>query len=85
MRKDIVLEVFTQYPIDFILAKSPNVHLEDLKKSDSARSKHWGFHLQSIRMQRDLTQELSVVKHGLNDHKLTKTEAIISAFLAYPR
>ena len=29
MRKDIVLEVFTQYPIDFILAKSPNVHLED--------------------------------------------------------
>jgi hypothetical protein len=36
-------------------------------------------------MQRDLTQELSVVKHALNDHKLTKTEAIISAFLAYPR
>lgn len=78
----ILVSLFAVPILLFILSF---IYFEDFKKSDSARSKHWGFHLQGIRIQRDLTHELSVVKHALNDHKLTKTEAIISAFFAYPR
>jgi hypothetical protein len=78
----ILLSLFAVPILLFILSF---IYFEDLKIKDSAKNKRWGFHLKTIRMHRDMRDEVSVVRHALNHHKLSKFEAIIAGFFTYPR
>lgn len=61
------------------------LNYDKLKDKHSIEMKKWGIHMQSIRMERLLTNEKSVVTHALNSHKLSKFSAILAGHICYPR
>ena len=78
----ILLSLFA---VPILLFSLTFINFEEFKIKDSTKNKRWGYHLQGIRIQRDMSEEVSVVRYALNDHKLSKLEAILAAFFDYPR